>query len=126
MKGRIRQRSPGTWQSLKEGAPFVKVNTRTIRTGLDTCQGRSLAGRDGNQTPNWAGRLSEVEREKRMAEAMFACEQCNPSSVKGRIRQRSPGTWQISYEIGRDALGKRRTEGRDHSRHQGRGPAPPA
>ena len=28
--------------------------------------------------------------------------------MKGRIRQRSPGTWQISYEIGRDALGKRR------------------
>ena len=28
--------------------------------------------------------------------------------MKGRIRQRSPGTWQVTYEIGRDALGKRR------------------
>ena len=30
--------------------------------------------------------------------------------MKGRIRQRSPGTWQISCELGRDALGKRRTK----------------
>ena len=29
--------------------------------------------------------------------------------MKGRIRQRSPGSWQISYELGRDALGKRKT-----------------
>lgn len=30
--------------------------------------------------------------------------------MKGRIRQRSPGIWQISYELGRDALGKRRAK----------------
>ena len=28
----------------------------------------------------------------------------------GRIRQRSPGTWQISYGVGRDALCNRRTK----------------
>ena len=30
--------------------------------------------------------------------------------MKGRIRQRSPGSWQVSFELGRDALGKRRTK----------------
>ena len=30
--------------------------------------------------------------------------------MKARIRRRSPGSWQISYELGRDALDKRRTK----------------
>lgn len=30
--------------------------------------------------------------------------------MKGRIRQRSPGTRQVSYDVGRDALGKRKTK----------------
>ena len=30
--------------------------------------------------------------------------------MKGRIRQRSTGTWEISYEAGRDPFGKRRTK----------------
>ena len=30
--------------------------------------------------------------------------------MKGRIRQRSHGSWQISYDLGRDALGKRKTK----------------
>ena len=30
--------------------------------------------------------------------------------MKCRIRQRSPGTWQISYELGRDNLAKRKTK----------------
>ena len=30
--------------------------------------------------------------------------------MKGRIRQRGPGTWQISCELGRDAFGKHRTK----------------
>ena len=30
--------------------------------------------------------------------------------MKGRIRQRSPGSWQVSFDLGRDATGKRRTK----------------
>lgn len=30
--------------------------------------------------------------------------------MKGRIRQRSPGTWQISFDLGRDPTGKRLTK----------------
>ena len=30
--------------------------------------------------------------------------------MKGRMRQRSPGTGQICYELGRNAPGKRRTK----------------
>lgn len=30
--------------------------------------------------------------------------------MEGRIRQRSPGTHQISYDLGRDEFGKRRTK----------------
>ena len=30
--------------------------------------------------------------------------------MKGRIRQRSPGSWQVSFDLGRDATGKRLTK----------------
>ena len=30
--------------------------------------------------------------------------------MKGRIRQRSPGSWQVSFDLGRDAMGKRLTK----------------
>ena len=30
--------------------------------------------------------------------------------MKGRFRQHCPGSWEISYELGRDSLGKRRRE----------------
>ncbi len=28
--------------------------------------------------------------------------------MKGRIRQRSPGSWEVSFDLGRDPLGNRR------------------
>ena len=30
--------------------------------------------------------------------------------MKGHIRQRSPGSWEISFDLGRDSFGKRRTK----------------